>query len=287
MSFTFRSTSITRLFAVLAAPALLAGLSACNQATEQPAATATTDATVVARPDSTERYPAADGFDRVGSDVQALALADKVMQHMGGYAAWQHTRLLGWDFLDGSYQLWDKQTGDFRWQKDSLVALYNVERKEGHIYKAGQDISGTLIGQKLLENMYPIWVNNSWWLLMPFKLKDSGVTLNYLGPGKFMDSTAAEVLSMRFRNVGVTPHNRYKLFVNPQTSLVEEWAFYKDANDSLPAFRRRWADYRRYGRLLLASDRTDGQDGRRLNHIVALDSVPAGVMTNPQLIQPL
>ncbi|QNH62552.1 hypothetical protein [Hymenobacter sediminicola] len=278
-----RSFSTSRFLFLLIPAALLAGLSGCNPTADKPAA-ATTE---VAAADSTASYPAADGFDRVGSDDQALALADRVMQHMGGYPAWQQTRLLGWDFLDGSYQLWDKQTGDFRWQKDSLVALYNLGTKQGRVYRSGEDISATPDGRKLLENMYPIWVNNSWWLLMPFKLKDSGVTLTYQGAGKFMDSTAAEVLNMSFRNVGVTPDNRYQLFVNPKTSLVEEWAYYKEANDSLPAFRRRWSDYRRYGKLLLASDRTDGKDGRHLDHIVALDSVPAGIMTNPKLIQPL
>ncbi|MBD2714051.1 hypothetical protein KBK19_03275 [Microvirga sp. STR05] len=278
-----RSFFTGRFLFLLTPTALLAGLSGCSQTADKPAA-ATTE---VPAADSTASYPAADGFDRVGSDAQALALADRVMQHMGGYPAWQQTRLLGWDFLDGSYQLWDKQTGDFRWQKDSLVALYNLGAKQGHVYRSGEDISATPDGRKLLENMYPIWVNNSWWLLMPFKLKDSGVTLTYQGAGKFMDSTAAEVLNMSFRNVGVTPDNRYQLFVNPKTSLVEEWAYYKEANDSLPAFRRRWSDYRRYGKLLLASDRTDGKDGRHLDHIVALDSVPAGIMTNPKLIQPL
>jgi hypothetical protein len=228
----------------------------------------------------TASFPAAPDFDRAGSDAKALALADKVMRQMGGYSAWQQTRLLGWDFLDGSYQLWDKHTGDFRWQKDSTVAVYNINTKQGQAYRSGKDISATPDGQKLLSRMYPIWVNNSWWLVMPFKLKDSGVTLTYKGTGTMMDGKPAEVLNMTFKNVGVTPDNKYEVLVNPATNMVEEWAYFPKATDAQPAFRRRWADYRRYGRIMLAADRTDGKDGRKLDHVYASDAVPAGVMTS-------
>ncbi|TGE15309.1 hypothetical protein [Hymenobacter elongatus] len=229
-------------------------------------------------------YPAAAGFDQAGSDARALAWADTVMRQMGGYAAWQQTRLLGWDFLDGSYQLWDKQTGDFRWQKDTLVAVYNLGAKQGKAFSKGQDISASEKGKKLLDRMYPIWVNNSWWLLMPFKLKDSGVTLTYKGAGQLMDGTPAQVLTMTFKNVGVTPDNKYEVYISPTTKLVEEWAYFPKATDAQPAFRRRWTEYRPYNTLLLAADRTDGKDGRRLNHITARATVPANVMQNPQPI---
>ncbi|TGE21453.1 hypothetical protein E5K00_14295 [Hymenobacter aquaticus] len=254
---------------------LLTGPSGCTttKATSSSAASATGN-TVVA-------YPVAPGFDQAGSDARAQAWADTVMHSMGGYSAWQQTRLLGWDFLDGSYQLWDKQTGDFRWQKDTLVAVYNLNTRQGHTYSKGQDISSTEKGKKLLDRMYPIWVNNSWWLLMPFKLKDSGVTLTYKGPGQLMDGSPAEVLNMTFKNVGVTPDNKYEVYVSPRTKLVEEWAYFPKATDAQPAFRRRWTEYKQYGLLKLAADRTDGKDGRRLNHISARTAVPAGVLQNP------
>ncbi|WP_052695287.1 hypothetical protein [Hymenobacter sp. AT01-02] len=259
---------------------LLSGLLACQQQT--PAGQAAANNSAPASTEAAASYPAAEGFDQAGSDAKATALADSVMRKMGGYSAWQSTRLLGWDFLDGSYQLWDKQTGDFRWQKDSLVAVYNLNTKQGHAYRSGQDISSMPEGQKLLGQMYPIWVNNSWWLLMPFKLKDSGVTLTYKGPGQLMDGTPAEVLNMTFKNVGVTPDNKYEVLVNPKTSLVEEWAFFPKATDAQPAFRRRWANYRQYGPIMLATDRTDGKDGRGLDHVIARTDVPAGIMQNPK-----
>jgi len=238
--------------------------------------------------DSTSAYPPAEGFDKAGSDARAQELADQVMRQMGGYSAWQQARLLGWDFLDGSYQLWDKQTGDFHWQKDSLVANYNLNTKQGHAYSNGKEISETEQGKKLLARMYPVWVNNSWWLLMPFKLKDSGVTLTYKGAGTFMDgSTPAEVLNMTFKNVGVTPDNKYEVLINPKTNLVEEWAYFPKATDAHAAFRRRWTEYKQYGPLKLATDRTDGKDGRHLDHVSVSATVPAGLMDSKTSVQKL
>ncbi|SHJ39428.1 hypothetical protein SAMN02745146_3018 [Hymenobacter daecheongensis DSM 21074] len=223
--------------------------------------------------------------DQAGSDAKALALADRVMTQMGGPEAWQKARLLGWDFLDGSYQLWDKYTGDFHWQKGDLVANYNLNTKVGRAYKAGQDISATDEGKKLLDKMYPIWVNNSWWLVMPFKLRDPGVTLTHQGAGKLMDGTPAEVLHMTFQNVGVTPDNKYELLINPKTNLVEEWAYFPKAADAQPAFRRRWTEYRTYGSLQLAADRSDGKDNRRINSIAVLQTVPPGLMDSKVLVE--
>ncbi|AMJ66271.1 hypothetical protein AXW84_13115 [Hymenobacter sp. PAMC 26628] len=58
------------------------------------------------------------------ADPKATAVADRVMTAMGGTDAWNNTRYLAWDFFRGQYQIWDKQTGDFHWEQDTLVANY-------------------------------------------------------------------------------------------------------------------------------------------------------------------
>ena len=229
---------------------------------------------------TTGAYPAAGGFDQAGSDPKAVALADTVMRAMGGYDAWNNTRYLAWSFFGGQYQIWDKQTGDFHWEKDSLVANYNLGTKQGHVYRLGQDVSATPAGQALLGQLTPIWNNNSWWLLMPFKLKDSGVTLKYQGPAKTMAGQPAEALRLTFKNVGTTPDNRYEVLVSPTTGLVDEWAYFPAATDAQPAFRRRWAGYTRHGQLLLAADRSEATKPARLDDIATAQTLPEGVMTS-------
>ncbi|RTQ48107.1 hypothetical protein EJV47_16855 [Hymenobacter gummosus] len=246
-----------------------------------PAGTASAQ-TPTARLGKVKPYPAGKDFNQIGSDARAVALADSVMQAMGGYEAWQQARFIGWEFFGEQYQVWDKQTNDFRWQKGDVVLTGNLNSRNGKAYRAGQDISETEEGKKLLSGMYATWANNSWWLLMPFKMKDSGVKLLYKGPGRTMQGAPAQVVQMTFENVGVTPNNRYELYISPRSYLVEEWAFYRNAADTAPSFRRQWSGYARYGGLLLAADRTDGKDGRRLNHLAVTPKVPAGYMLSPQ-----
>ncbi|MBC6991227.1 hypothetical protein [Hymenobacter sp. BT491] len=256
----------------LSAVCLLVFAVACEAPKKDKAATAAPD---------NSAYPAAEGFNKAGSDAKAIAIADRVMEKMGGYPNWQKAHFLGWSFFGGQYQIWDKYTGDFHWQKDDLVANYNLNKKTGHAYKAGQDISNTEEGKQLLDKMYPTWVNNSWWLVMPFKLKDSGVTLKYKGPAKTRQGADADMLEMTFQNVGVTPDNRYEVLVNKATGLVDEWAYFPKATDAKPAFRRRWSDYSRHDGIMLAADRSDSTKTTRLDDIAAVQTLPAGIMTSP------
>ena len=252
----------------LAAAAVLTGVLLAEPAQAQKAAT------------KKGSYPPAEGFDQAGSDPKAIAIADKVMNAMGGYDAWRDTRYLAWSFFGGQYQIWDKQTGDFHWEKDTLVANYNLNSKKGQVYSRGQDISATPGGQKVLDKMMPIWINNSYWLVMPFKLKDSGVTLTYKGEGKTMDGAPADILQMTFKNVGVTPQNRYEVLVNRATNLVEEWAYFPNATDQQPGFRRRWNEYAKHGQLMLAAGRSEAAKPGGLENIAAAQTLPEGVMTS-------
>ncbi len=232
-------------------------------------------------------YPAAEGFDAAGSDAAAVAVADRVMREMGGYENWKNARYFAWSFFGGQYQVWDKYSGDFHWEKDTLVANYNLNTRLGQVYSRGQDISATPAGRKVLDKLPAIWINNAYWLLMPFKLKDSGVTLTHKGEGKTMDGAPADVLQMTFKNVGVTPQNRYEVLVNRATGLVDEWAYFAKADDAQPAFRRRWNEYARHGALLLAAGRSDATKPARLDNIAQLQTLPAGTMTSPTPIAKL
>ena len=43
--------------------------------------------------------PPAKGFNAAGSDAKAVAIADQVMEAMGGRKAWDATRYITWNFL--------------------------------------------------------------------------------------------------------------------------------------------------------------------------------------------
>lgn len=232
-----------------------------------------------------EENPPMEGFNLEASDAKAIEIADAVMRSMGGRQNWDNTHYLSWGF-GGDDQLWDKWTGQFRYQRDSLVVLMNIHTKEGRAWADGQEITDAAALEERLTGAYRAWVNSGYWFLMPYKLKDSGVTLRYQGEGVMEDGRAAEVLGLTFENVGLTPQNRYDVYVDKETMLVGQWSYYRDAADAEPQFTRLWRNWKRYGKVMLSNDRGEGRGGNAfiLPNVGAYDTVPASAFESPTRI---
>ena len=227
--------------------------------------------------------PPMEGFNMADSDGRAIEIADQVMQSMGGRANWDQTRYLSWGF-GGDGQVWDKWTGRFRWQRDNLVVLMNIRTQEGSAYIDGQAAPEA---EELLQAGYRNWVNSSYWLLMPYKLKDSGVTLGYMGEGVMEDGRAAEILSLTFENVGLTPQNRYDVYVDTATMLVGQWSYYADADDAEPRFTLPWLNWTQHGDIMLSDSRGARGDGEPflLPDVGVYSSLPDAVWEDPHRVE--
>lgn len=220
--------------------------------------------------------PPAQGFNQEGSDLLATLLADKSMQAMGGRKAWDNTRYISWNFFGRRTHTWDKQTGDVRIEipENELTILMNINSKEGKVMKAGTLMTDSL--NYYLDRGYGLWVNDSYWLVMPFKLKDSGVTLKYLREDTTMTGASSDVVSLSFENVGVTPQNVYEVWVDTDSKLVTQWAYFPDSSALEPQFVTPWADYKKYGEILLAENRGKYQ----LTDIQVMEEVPEGTFSD-------
>lgn len=224
-----------------------------------------------------EAYPPAQGFDQAGSDPKAIEIVDAVMKNMGGWDNWNKTHYLTWKFFNGRMHVWDKWTGNLRFESNGLTILMNINTKQGKVYRNGVQITDPDSVAKYLDHGYKAWVNDSYWLLMPYKLKDSGVTLKYEGEGKMSNGRDAYILNLTFKDVGVTPNNMYDVYVDKADMMVEEWAYYKHASDDKPGFRTPWADWTRHGKVLISADRGN----RKLTDVAAFDTLPDSVFTSP------
>jgi hypothetical protein len=60
-------------------------------------------------------------------------------------------------------------------------------------------------------------VNDAYWLLMPYKMRDDGVVLTCAGPEARENRTWDKVL-LTFEGVGLTPQDKYWVFVNRKTN---------------------------------------------------------------------
>ena len=195
------------------------------------------------------------GFKRDSSDAKAIQIADEVMHAMGGKTAWNNTRVIEWDFFGIRHHIWDKFTGDIRINAPSISILMNIHTMKGRVKKDSIELENPDSIAFYLQKGKHWWINDSYWLVMPFKLKDSGVTLKYLGIDTAFKNTYSHVLSLTFDNVGNTPHNKYKVYVDTVSHLVVQWAYYPNFDMDTPAFILPWGKYEKYGDILLSSFR--------------------------------
>lgn len=205
--------------------------------------------------------PPAPDFNTVDSDPKAIQIADQVMEAMGGRKQWDDLHYVSWDFFGARHLVWDKYTGDVKIDspKDSSLYLLNINSLEGQVWRHGKAITDSTELAKNLQRAKSIWINDSYWLVMPFKLKDSGVTLKHLRQDTTQQGQAAEVLQLTFNAVGDTPDNKYEVYVDQSDHLVKQWAFFKSAQQDTASAIWPWDNYQDFGGLLLSADRSDGK----------------------------
>lgn len=216
------------------------------------------------------------------SDARAVEIAGRVVERMGGWEAWDRTRFLRWRFFGRRSLWWDRHEGRVRIEADSesgrTVWLLDVNALEGRVWTNGEEIVDPDELRSAVERGHQIWINDSYWLIMPFKLLDPGVTLRYAGQRPMDDGTSAHVLELTFgEDVGYTPDNRYEVFVGEDSGLVEAWSFYAEASDEKPRFTLPWAGWKRFGRVLIATDHGRGHDWA----IAAPEALPDSVFESP------
>jgi hypothetical protein len=231
--------------------------------------------------------------DAATPDPKAAALADEVMKALGGADAWNNTRYLRFDFAverDGKVAMsrahtWDKHTGRYRLEGktregDPFLVLMNLNTKEGSAWSKGAKVEGEE-AKKALDNAYAAWVNDTYWLLAPYKMKDPGVVLASAGE-EAKDGTTWDKVALTFENVGLTPKDKYWLWVNRKTKLVDRWDYVLNGQ-SVPPTTWMWTGWKSYGPIQLAPDRPSPEGNRKIFFPVLQvpASVADSVFTNP------
>lgn len=210
--------------------------------------------------DSEQANPPAEGFDLAHSDPAAIELADSIMLAMGGRENWDKTRFISWNFSGVRNLVWDKQKGRVRIesQPDSTIYLVDLNSVTGRVQIKGQELTEADSLKKMLQRGKSIWIKDSYWLVMPFKLKDSGVTLRYLGEDTLKTGGKCNVLELTFHDdEGDTFGSKYYVFVDLNDNLVKQWAYFESAEQDTATFTRPWDNYQKYGAILLSGDRSD------------------------------
>jgi hypothetical protein len=203
--------------------------------------------------------PEAEGFDLANSDPAAVELADSIMVAMGGWENWNDTRYISWNFSDLRKLVWDKREERARIESfpDSITYLVDLKNLDGKVFIKGHELTLKDSLTKMLKQARTLWSSDAYWLVMPFKLKDDGVTLKYLGEDTLETGDRCNVLQIIYSSDDL-PQKRYHVYVDLADNLVKQWAYYSNASQDSATFVLPWDNYKKYGNILLSADRSAG-----------------------------
>jgi hypothetical protein len=221
----------------------------------------------------------------------AESVAAHVMQSLGGQQAWDNTHYIRFNFVGRRTHWWDKWTGRHRLEGQTkegqhYVVLENVNTKEGTAWLDGKKLEGEK-AKEMLDNAYGAWVNDTYWLIEPYKLRDPGVNLSYAGE-EAIDGKTYDKLALSFGKVGLTPGDHYTVYVNRDTGLVDRWAYVlQDMPKDGPPTVWRWEGWQKYGNIMLAPHRVQvGADRKlELSDIAVMDQLPDSVFASPDPVK--
>lgn len=226
------------------------------------------------------------------SDPRAIEIAAKVMKALGGDERWNAVAGIRWSFgssLNDSVRsvrrhAWDRRTGRHRVEGvtrtgASYVYVHTVgDTTTGRAWMNGREIVGDSL-QALLTRAEAMWINDSYWLLMPYKLRDPGVTLKW--DGEHAEGTEKyDRLALTFTNVGLTPGDRYWVFVNRSNHRVERWDMQLEGNPP-PANTWTVEGWQKHDGLAFATAHRQKAMNVFTNGIEIVKDFPAGTFDAP------
>ncbi len=222
------------------------------------------------------------------ADERAAAVAAKAMAALGGEEAWAATRFVSFGFAGRRWHWWDRHTGRHRVEGTNqegarYVVVQDVDDRTGKAWVDGVEAEGEKAAE-LLENAYGAWINDTYWLLAPYKLRDPGVKLAW-DREESLDGRAYDVLALSFQSVGLTPGDRYWVWIDRETGLMDRWAYVLENQppDSDPTAWK-WEGWERHGGIMLAPRRAQvgGERVLDLSPIAVPESIPDAVFTSPE-----
>ncbi len=162
----------------------------------------------------------------------ATFCVQRLTDHLGGQARWDRLRYLRFDFaverhgreVSRHRHLWDKWTGRYRVEGKNRqgqhyrILFTNVVQKKGRVMIDGTEIAADS-ASKFLDYGHARFINDTYWLAMPWKLNDPGVQVAH--------TTDADrcILTLTFQKVGLTPGDTYYVIADASTGQLRGWKY--------------------------------------------------------------
>lgn len=226
------------------------------------------------------------------SDPKAVRIAEQVLESLGGRERWDGLPGLRWTFgssvndtvRPSRRHAWDKHSGRHRVEGtlrtgQAFLVVHTVgDTLHGAAWLDGRSLEGDSLRQ-FVKRADAMWVNDSYWFLMPYKMLDPGVTLKYDGEERD-GGTAFDCVSMSFAGVGLTPGDRYKVFVNHATRRVERWEYVLQGTQP-PPVRWTWEGWERHDGLWFPTAHRRESTVIFTKDVATTTAFPAGTFDRP------
>jgi len=227
-------------------------------------------------------------------DPRAERVGRAMIDAMGGTAAWEHARWFRFDFTvvrDGKKvasfaHYWDRWTGRYRVEGEDpggvpWKAYFNVNTREGDYWVNGAKTEGEARA-KGLERAYGRFINDSYWLLAPWKIFDPGVSLEYAGEVAGPSGNPCDEIKLSFAGVGLTPKDIYWMDVDRSTHLLDRWKFVLNGGNDPPT-PVAWKDWRKFGGIELSVSKpfADKPVEIRFENVQVSETVDEAAITPP------
>lgn len=221
-------------------------------------------------------------------EPKATDVAERLTAALGGREAWDGTRYVQFDFRVGQpdslpagrRHLWDKWEGRYRLEQDrdgkKQVVLFNTNTREGRVFVDGQEVTGEAANETL-EKAYGAYINDTYWLAMPWKWLDPGVNLRYVEEAACGEARC-DVVQLSFEEVGLTPGDRYLGFVSKESGLMVRWEYTLESGRT-----GAWDwDYVETGGLQLAKTHVNAEGLHiDMGEVAASDTVDEAMFSDP------
>jgi len=207
----------------------------------------------------------------------AIEIVDLIWEYLGGRENYAKCRYLEFTFAseqDGDIRYsrkhtWDRYEGNYvvefkdRKTDDDYKVYFNVDTKRGVAFQNGSAVDEAR-NAELIEKGYALFINDTYWLLMPTKLNDPGAKVQFVGHAGEVEAHGSEgefvVLHLWFKKgAGLTPGDNYWIYVTHDGAIVR-WRYELEGGTKGDW---EWKDEKDCGMGIILSTRKESEDGAR------------------------
>ncbi|HSS45268.1 MAG TPA: hypothetical protein VLO07_08005 [Thermoanaerobaculia bacterium] len=200
-------------------------------------------------------------------DEKADAVGQELLTSLGGPAVFEKARQFQFDFVvEGEGKtiarfshVWDRYTGDYRLAGTEktgapFTVYFNVNTRLGKAFVNGRPAEPQR-QEQLLKTSYERFINDTYWLLAPWKIFDPGVHLAYDGEKPCPNGGDCDVLRLSFEeSVGLTPKDVYWLWISRQGRQMVAWQYVLGGAQEEPTTAL-WTNWKKFAGLSLSLDK--------------------------------